>query len=317
MRTKTTHDISEHTGKTHEFGGNTRMAIRTLSVPTLVKLADPLSGAGKTDLRTWEKRVDEHVKRGATLTENLRAACLLVCGQCTKAVQAKVKARDNHDMINDDTDVVGLLKSVKSTVFQFQSQKHAAQSLREVRCWLCNLSRSKDVLCEQCLCTFQNHANVLERCGGVVSAELGLVGEVFGELCPPVDVDAVTGSQIQAASEKAKQWCLACAFILGSNRVWCGKLIEDLKNSHTTKGNKFTPKLMEACDLLIHWKQDPKNLMCILGMMNDGVAFAAMGEDKMNKGGKKDKLHITCCKCGKNGHCASECKSKDGEEQND
>jgi len=65
-------------------------------------------------------------------------------------------------------------------------------------------------------------------------------------------------------------------FILGSDRVRFGKLIEDLENQHTQGIKSFPQTLTEAFALLNNWKNNPKNQKLILG---DGVAF-------INKGGK-------------------------------
>ena len=93
---------------------------------------------------------------------------------------------------------------------------------------------------------------------------------------------------------------MAMGFILGSDRVRFGKLIEDLENQHT-QGIKSLPQtLTEAFVLLNNRKNNPKNQKLILG---DGVAF-------INKGGtgstktktKQNKDHITCYKCNETGH---------------
>ena len=67
---------------------------------------------------------------------------------------------------------------------------------------------------------------------------------------------------------------LACAFILGADRNWYGPLVEDLENAHTQGTNRYPESLSDAYNLLVHWKQNPQNLLHVLGTTADGVAFA-------------------------------------------
>jgi hypothetical protein len=86
-----------------------------------------------------------------------------------------------------------------------------------------------------------------------------------------------------------------------------------MENNFTIKIDKWPKTVIEAYNLLIHWKQDPRNLLRVLGSSSDGVAFANIDDDETKPGkGKKDKSHITCHKCGNKGHYANECPELDG-----
>jgi hypothetical protein len=69
------------------------------------------------------------------------------------------------------------------------------------------------------------------------------------------------------------------------------------------KDDKWPKTLDEAYNILVHWKQDPKNLMQVLGSTSDGVSFVNIGDDDK----QKDHSHITCFNCGKKGHYSSSC----------
>ena len=66
-----------------------------------------------------------------------------------------------------------------------------------------------------------------------------------------------------------------------------------------------------------NWKQDPRNIIQVLGPGNDGLSFVlvedAQGEAAMvnNDGGGK-RRDITCHKCGRKGHYVNECQSGTG-----
>jgi len=63
---------------------------------------------------------------------------------------------------------------------------------------------------------------------------------------------------------------MAMGFILGSDRVRFGTLIEDLENQHTQGIKSFPLTLTEAFVHLNNWKNNPRNQKIILG---DGVAI--------------------------------------------
>jgi hypothetical protein len=107
---------------------------------------------------------------------------------------------------------------------------------------------------------------------------------------------------------------------MGSDRHRYGKLIEDLENDFTQRRDNYPKTLVDTYNLLVHWKQDPPNLMRVLGTNNDGVAFANVDADEASSlstltstdnrqqaRARRDISHITCHKCDIRGHYASNC----------
>jgi hypothetical protein len=82
---KTTKEISEYVGSNFKYGSDTRLAIESLSLPILDEPVDYADNATKTQIRKWEKLVDECVKRETYLTQNLKTVYSIVWGQCTDA----------------------------------------------------------------------------------------------------------------------------------------------------------------------------------------------------------------------------------------
>jgi hypothetical protein len=72
MYTKTTKEIAEYVRRTYKYGADIRLAIVTLIVPTLSEPTDPQTDASRTQVRIWEKRVDEFVKKETTLRRTSR-----------------------------------------------------------------------------------------------------------------------------------------------------------------------------------------------------------------------------------------------------
>ena len=90
LYTKTTKEIAEYVGKNYKYGNDVRLAVESLTPPTLTEPSDPPQGASQTRERIWEKEVDEYVKRKGYLAENLKTLFSLIWGQCTDAMRAKI-----------------------------------------------------------------------------------------------------------------------------------------------------------------------------------------------------------------------------------
>jgi hypothetical protein len=157
---------------------------------------------------------------------------------------------------------------------------------------------------------------VIEHCGGTIGEDTGLIDSVLHK--NNLTRAAATQEQMSWAHAVAKEQHLACCFILQSDKARFGKLIEDTENSFTQKDDKWPKNMNDAYSLLVHWKQNPRNLMRVLGSSADGVSFANVDkpakktdESKTKREGKgKDKSHITCFKCGQKGHYSNECDTE-------
>jgi hypothetical protein len=52
-----------------------------MTEPLFMTPTDPSATVTQTEVQIWEKQVDEHVKRGTMLAENLKMAYSLIYGQ--------------------------------------------------------------------------------------------------------------------------------------------------------------------------------------------------------------------------------------------
>ena len=146
--------------------------------------------------------------------------------------------------------------------------------------------------------TFQNLVDVIEHTGGIIGLEPGIMKAFnlkYGR----------AANKVLTAAEKAvtKDNYLATAFILGADRNRYGKLVEYLENAFLQGRNDYPETLAGAYNLLLNWRQDPRNQLHA-GGSNDGVAFTTTseGDDEegvedaeqdvsFNTAGKKDKMN--------------------------
>eukprot|EP00978_Attheya_sp_CCMP212_P004567 scaffold9975_cov51-Attheya_sp.AAC.3 len=83
---KTTTKIAKYVGRSLKYGDDARITIDNMSIviPGLVYPKDYDDKATKTQVRIWEKKVEEYVKRSTLLDQYyMRTVYNIVLGQCT------------------------------------------------------------------------------------------------------------------------------------------------------------------------------------------------------------------------------------------
>jgi hypothetical protein len=68
-------------------------------------------------MRIWDKRIDEFVRHEMVLNENVKTAYALIC---TDAMRQKLEGQSGYDVTEEASDAIGLLKNIKSIMFNFQ-----------------------------------------------------------------------------------------------------------------------------------------------------------------------------------------------------
>jgi hypothetical protein len=124
--------------------------------------------------------------------------------------------------------------------------------------------------CQHYYETFKNNVEVIEYCGGAVSKDPGLVdAELIAAGFTTHQEANATPDQLHDAEDAVRERLLACAFLTGSDRIRYGKLLEDLENDYTQGKNNYPSTLQQAYNLLVHWKQDHRNVTRLIGGTSD------------------------------------------------
>jgi hypothetical protein len=79
---KTTREIADYIGRTFKYGMDMRLSIENMEIYVISQPEDPPNNASCTEIRIWEKSVDEFVTRKTILQENIKKTYSLIWGQC-------------------------------------------------------------------------------------------------------------------------------------------------------------------------------------------------------------------------------------------
>lgn len=104
-----------------DFGGDIANPVRDCEEVDLNKFkpAHPGTDADLTDLRIWEKQVEEYVKRMNAYQNNKEALYFIIWGQCSDSMQSCLKTVDNYKDISENRLYVELLAEIKGTIYKF------------------------------------------------------------------------------------------------------------------------------------------------------------------------------------------------------
>ena len=307
---KTTREIAEYVGSAYAQGADVTRSIHALEALVFDDPPDPIEGATRTDIRKWEKRVDELIKRESKLEENLRSLYSLVWGQCTDPLRAKIRSLEEYAAMEEESDSLALIKSIRNAMYSYQSVTYRCVSIHHALKRFWQLHQGKMHSCQQYLEELENCVAVIDHCGGLIGVFPGIVDYLY-ELRGINDPSAIEAAQ---ASKEAQEMFLATYFFLNADRVRFGKLIEDTHNLYLQGTDAYPKTITAAYSLLTNYYRDPRNMTMAIGTTSDGVAFAHSGNDEVEValatdgkvGGKKDKSKVQCRKCKAMGHYANE-----------
>ena len=264
------------------YGEDAEISLETLSRPTLDMPKDPADDATQTEKKIWEERVKQYMWQEDTLVHNLKLAYVLIYGQCSDTLWVKLESRPDYETIKAKADPIGLLENIKAVMYQFQAKRYGPLALHEAKHCYYTFFQDKHMTCQQYYESFKNNTDVLEYAGGALGCEPGLINAEL--VAAGVALDAATEEQLTAAEATAKERVLAIGLLVGSDRGHYGKLLEDLKNDFTQGCDNYLTSLQQAYSLLVHWKQDPHNIVHLIGGTNDGVAFTNVGNEDSGRG---------------------------------
>ena len=223
----------------------------------------------------------------------------------------KLESRPDYKGIKATADPIGLLENIKVVMYQFQVERYGPLALHEAKRHYYTFYQDRTTTCQQYYESFKNNADVLEYAGGALGREPGLVEAELE--AANVIMDFTDENELAAAEAAAREQVLAIGLLVRSDRGCYGKLLEDLENDFTQGCDNYPATLQQAYSLLVHWKQDPCNIIHLIGGTNDGVAFTNISTETSDRGNNDSQTggsrieHHRCYNCGEIGHISCDC----------
>eukprot|EP00957_Ditylum_brightwellii_P211200 15365881-Ditylum_brightwellii.AAC.1 len=321
---RTTQELAEYAGRTCKSQpADIRLAIETLT-ETVIPVPSKNEEIGDKEVAEMilSREVEAYVKRKSAYQENKERMYAVAYGQCTESIRARLDSEATYETISTSSNLLGLLKLLRSICFNYQSQKYSFLAVHMAMRAFYLLHQKEGETVETYLENFQHHKDVVEHCGGSIGNHKGLNEEML-HAAGVADTSTATNEQKTKALTDAKEAYLAISFLASANRGRYGKLLEELHNDHLKGNGKYPITLVAAHKLLVNWQSDSRNHPRVVS--NDGVAFAIDGDDGtpneegdesdavLNSNGKvvdRNGNEVKCFICGKN-HYANKCPDKD------
>ena len=215
----TTKQIAGFVSCTYTQGGDIRLAMENLAIPTLEGPTAPTSTDTLTVAIFWEE-VKEFIKCMKKLEENVQLLWVLLWGQASDAIHTKLEARRDHEGMHQCSAGIELLNAIKDLMYNIQELKYIPLAIHLARRRFYSSFQQQHIDAAHYLEQFNNCVNILEQCGTALGEDPGTMCKVFEQ--EGIDPLTTDEDELHQVWTKAHEWYLALAFLMGANHTCYG-----------------------------------------------------------------------------------------------
>ena len=250
-------------------------------------LTDPVAPDNPPDgnqvaFELWKMDIKEYREK-LKVFANFRAGLYrLVLGQCTDALQERLKSHRDYEAANEDG--IRLLVIICSLIHTFEENRKLSDAIMDVKEKFYKFYQGRHMTLERYHELFLAQVEVLDEVGITIEddALVMAVGEQNGREVPNEN------DRLEARNQE-----LAIRFVRGTNHQHKGYL-RHLRNSYLDGADNYPRTVHEAYNILRRREED----MPAQGIEGDGVSFAQSGE-------RRDTSNVRCYSCQQMGHYAN------------
>ena len=244
----------------------------------------------------YDAEVKAFVARKERYRANKTSAYSIIYGQCTKAMQAKIKSRSDFEskILNNP---IELLNAIEEYSFSFQSNRYPFSVVTDSIKSLVNLKQREEESLLDYTARFKSARDVMiSHLGGPI---------ILSKILEEEDNTYMPGNT--DSEEKAfKRW-LAYLYINNCDRSKYGSLVTKLQEDYSLKKDEYPETLLDAVDVLSNKKFDKQYYD---NKRKTRERSRGQEQDKTPELSFMQKNDIKCYCCGKTGHKSPQCKNK-------
>lgn len=316
---KTTKQIGQWVKKELQFSIDIYNSIKCLKEPDRDKWEpEELPEDATTGKRAiFNEKIKEFMLRSRTYDNNRTKVYTIVYGQCSDAMRCKLEAQDDWDEIEEEHNLVKLVKSIKAWMLNQQDSKspvvRAVSSISAVF----RIRQKRHEGLQEYRNRFTATVDVAKHTGVELGKALVTISNnVLKSDHKKEKRDDATSEEVKNAEATALDKLLAVAFLLGADKARFQEVITDLENQYLKGKDEYPKDVTSAYTRLLGWN---KNVSKNETPFNDGLSFAQAAvveagpsdnaPNEKHGGRSKVRTNDRCYACGELVHHAWEKKN--------
>jgi hypothetical protein len=183
---------------------------------------------------------------------NCEKLYLLILGQCTEHMVAKLESLSDFKKIDRDLDVIKLIKAITLLSYQFEGKKYHLEALHQAMNRFYLFNQGKDMTDERFLESVQTLVSVITECGGEIGHNPMGILSAFKD--KGGGLASITPTELAEAKATAKERYLAVAMLSAADKYRYSKLTEEIGNDYTKGSNHYPKTVTEAYNLIVNYQ---------------------------------------------------------------
>jgi hypothetical protein len=194
----------------------------------------------------WTKEVSSYVTKHEQLKQNMRAVSAVVLGQCSDAMNAKLKAHTEFKERYAKADCVWLLVTIRATMLKFEGHQYIFLGLQDALTAICN-HRQGDNNLTTYRAELENLVQAYEMYGGEFGRSAKLMDKIE-------DLEGSTGLTVsEKSTRKAHDRAVPLKILQGADKRMYGTLWVNMHNNYSLGLKQYPTDLTEAYTMLLNY----------------------------------------------------------------